>query len=357
MTEKRTTIKDIAEQANVSIGTVHCALNGKPGVSEQNRARIMEIARRLDYRPNAVAASLKRKAIRIAAAFPGPTEESKFYYSFIWEGIRDWIQSQSDFNISLVEVPFYLGANSQANELANLLDWVEIDGLITTGYTDIRGMTAVQDFIVRGIPVILVGDDIPQCGRMCCVQPNYQIIGRTLAELLTKQIPSDGGILLCAGDVIVPSHYEVVHGFDAYLRDHGCNNPIYKVHEGDSRSRVFDHLVQQLRQRTDLAACCSVNARNSVLLGNALQETGKAGTLSAVGSDIFAENVRFLRDGVFTNLLYKKPYSLAYTAAKYLTDYLLKDERPPQDVVYLGSEIIFESSLPMYDNGLFRLLR
>lgn len=355
--EKRATIKDIAEQAGVSIGTVHCALNGKTGVGEQTRQRIVEIARRLDYRPNAVAASLKRKAIRIAAAFPGPTEESKFYYTFIWEGIRDWIQSQSDFNISLVEVPFYPGANSQANELADLLDRAEIDGLITTGYTDMRGMTAIQGFIQRGVPVVLVGDDIPQSGRMCCVQPNYSVIGRTLAELLTRQIPADAGILLCAGDVIVPSHYLVVQGFDAYLTEHGCRNPVYKVHEGDSRQAVQEHLIRELNGRADLAACCSVNARNSVLLGHALQQTGKAGRLMAVGSDLFAENCGFLRDGVFTNLLYKKPYSLACTAAKYLTDFLMKEERPPQDVVYMGSEIIFQSSLPMYDNGLFRLLR
>lgn len=356
--EKRVTIKDIAREAGVSIGTVHCALNDKPGVGDGTRQRVLAIAKALGYRHNAVAASLKRKALRVAAAFPGPTEDSRFYYSFIWDGIRDWMDSLNDFHVSLIEAPFYAGANNQAEELNELLERDGgVDGLITTGYTDVRGMTALQGFFDRGIPVVLVGDDIPHSGRLCCVQPDYRIIGRTLAELLTRQIPANGGILLCTGDGIVPSHYLVVEGFDAYLAENGCANPVYRIPEGDDRRAVFHRITQCLKACSDLAACCSVNARNSVLLGQALLETGRAGTLCAVGSDLFAENMQFLKDGVFTNLLHKKPYSQAYTAARYLTDHLLKDERPPQEVVYLGSEILFKSSLPMYDNGLFRQLR
>jgi len=355
--DKRTTITDIAKRAGVSIGTVHCALNGKPGVSEATRSRIVELAKRMDYRPNAVAASLKRKTLRIAAAFPGPTEESRYYYSFIWQGLRESIQDRSDFNVSLIEVPFYMGPNSQASELSSLMETEEIDGLITTGYTDLRGMTAVQEFIQKGIPVILVGDDNPESGRLLCVRPDYPIIGRTIAELLTRQIPKDGGILVLAGDVIVPSHYMVTQGFDAYLNENGYKNPVYKIHETSEQRVVYDRLLRELSGRDDLAACWSVNARNSVLLGRALTETGRAGSLAAIGSDLFEENVRFLKDGVFTNLLYKNPYAQAYTAAKHLVEHLIKGVRPPRDVIYIGSEIIFQSSLPMYDNGLFRQLQ
>lgn len=355
--DKRTTITDIAKRAGVSIGTVHCALNGKPGVSERTRLRIAELAKQMDYRPNAVAASLKRKTIRIAAAFPGPTEESRYYFSFIWQGLRDSIRARSDYNVGLVEVPFYIGANSQANELSALLETEQIDGLITTGYTDMRGMTAVQGFVQKGVPVVLVGDDNPSSGRLFCVQPDYRIIGRTLAELLSRQVPEDGGVLISAGDVTVPSHYLILQGFDAFLSENGCKNPVYKVHEGGGRKMAYEHLVRELKNRDDLACCWSVNARGSVLLGEALVETGRAGELAAVGSDLFEENVRFLRDGVFTNLLYKNPYAQAYTAVKHLAEYLIKDERPPQDVICIGSEIIFRSSLPMYDNGLFRQVR
>jgi LacI family transcriptional regulator len=88
--KRRVTIKDIATQAGVSLGTVHCALAGKAGVSEATRRRILEIARKNDYRPNSLVASLKRKAINIAAAFPGATEENRFYFSPVWNGVRNY---------------------------------------------------------------------------------------------------------------------------------------------------------------------------------------------------------------------------------------------------------------------------
>ena len=357
MEEKRITIKDIAEKAEVSIGSVHCALSQKSGVSEETRMRIIKIAHEMGYRPNAAAASLKRKTLRIAAAFPGPTEQSRYYFSFVWEGIRDWMHSLSDMNVELIEVPYYIGANSQANELADLLDNTQVDGLLSTGHTDARGAAALQSFIRRGIPVALVGDDLPQSDRLCCVQPNYSMVGRTIAELLMRQIPSESGILLCVGDVMMSSHYLMVQGFEEYLSENDCKNPIYKVHATGNKKDGYERIARELTQRNNLAACFSVNARDSVQLGQALEDTGKAGKIAAVGSDLFEENVQFLKEGVFTNLIYKKPYSQANTAAKYLTDYLLKGLRPPQEIMYVGSEVVFQSSLPMYDNGLFRQLR
>jgi LacI family transcriptional regulator len=336
---------------------VHCALNDKPGVGEETRHRIVALAKQMGYSPNAVAASLKRRELRIAAAFPGPMEESRYYYSFIWQGLRESIRDRSDFNLSLVEAPFYNGPNSQGDELSALLETGPIDGLITTGYADLRGMTAVQEFVRREIPVVLVGDDNPKSGRLLCIRPNYQIIGRTIAELLTSQIPDGDGILVLAGDVLVPSHYLVLLGFDSYMKENGRQNPVYKIHETGDQRIVYEHLVSELRGRSALGACWSVNARNSVLLGNALLETGRAGTLPAIGSDLFEENARFLKDGVFSNLLYKNPYAQAYMAVKHLTEYLIKGTRPPQDVICTGSELIFQSSLPMYDNGLYRQLQ
>ncbi|WP_213297947.1 LacI family DNA-binding transcriptional regulator [Paraburkholderia sacchari] len=44
-----TTIRDVAQAANVSIGTVSRALKNQPGLSEPTRARIVEVARSLGY--------------------------------------------------------------------------------------------------------------------------------------------------------------------------------------------------------------------------------------------------------------------------------------------------------------------
>lgn len=55
---KRATIAEIAARAGVSIGAVSYALNGRPGVSEQTRKRILEIADEMGWRPSVAARSL-----------------------------------------------------------------------------------------------------------------------------------------------------------------------------------------------------------------------------------------------------------------------------------------------------------
>lgn len=55
---QRTTIADIAREAGVSKGAVSFALNGRPGVSEATRERILRIARDLGWRPNSAARAL-----------------------------------------------------------------------------------------------------------------------------------------------------------------------------------------------------------------------------------------------------------------------------------------------------------
>ncbi|MBS4206944.1 LacI family DNA-binding transcriptional regulator [Bacillus sp. FJAT-50079] len=62
-------IKDIAKKAGVSISTVSYALNGSPKVTEETSAKILAIAKELNYVPNAAARTLKMRKTKIIGAF------------------------------------------------------------------------------------------------------------------------------------------------------------------------------------------------------------------------------------------------------------------------------------------------
>ncbi|MBW3082072.1 LacI family DNA-binding transcriptional regulator [Bifidobacterium phasiani] len=55
---RKVTLADVAAAAGVSLATASKALNNQPRVSDSTRARVAEIARRLDYAPNTFAQSL-----------------------------------------------------------------------------------------------------------------------------------------------------------------------------------------------------------------------------------------------------------------------------------------------------------
>lgn len=55
---RKITLADVAAEAGVSLATASKALNNQPRVSESTRARVLAVAKRLDYAPNTFAQSL-----------------------------------------------------------------------------------------------------------------------------------------------------------------------------------------------------------------------------------------------------------------------------------------------------------
>jgi LacI family transcriptional regulator len=359
--EKRATIKDIAKLAGVSTWSVHCALLEKKGIGEQTRRHILDIAKRLNYCPNSSAAALKRKQFRIAAAFPDIKDDDRFYYTGIWQGVRDYFETVRDWNIVCIEIPYKNRTGSRAgsagliDELSDHPSMKEINGLLTVGYLDRRGEISIQSFIERNVPVVLVTNDIPLSGRLCCVQPEYHSTGRMVAEYITRQIPRNSGILLWAGDEQSPSQSAIVKGFYSYLKDRGFDNPVYKLYSSWIKKTDQENMSRALMRKKP-AACFCVNARGSVLMGMAIMEMALSEKIIAVGSDIFRENLDYLKGGVFTNLLHKNTYVQAYVAAKSLVNFLLKDISPSGEIINVGSELVFQSNAFMFKNGFSQLL-
>jgi LacI family transcriptional regulator len=92
-----------------------------------------------------------------------------------------------------------------------------------------------------------------------------------------------------------------------------------------------------------------------MMLGQALEESGKAGKVMAIGSDLFEENKDFLRRGVFQNLVQKNPFAQAFMATRFLSDYLLKDVRP-EELFVVGSQMVFKSNLSLFEKNSVRFL-
>ena len=58
-------LQDIAQEVGVSVNTVSKALNGKPGVNQHTRRRILDVAEQMNYKPNDLARSLRGQTSNI----------------------------------------------------------------------------------------------------------------------------------------------------------------------------------------------------------------------------------------------------------------------------------------------------
>ena len=63
--KKRASITDLAQELNISVSTVSRALNGHSAISEATTKRVVELANKLGYQPNNLAAGLRRGRSRM----------------------------------------------------------------------------------------------------------------------------------------------------------------------------------------------------------------------------------------------------------------------------------------------------
>lgn len=152
-TRKRTTIKDVAEHAGVSMSTVSYVLNDSGPVAPDRRTRVLDAVRVLEYSPNESARNLKRRsASRIGMVVPDLTNQ---FFAMITEGVHQ-AASARDVLVVLV-VP---GSSEQSEEAqTRLLRSQRVDGVIYL--TSTGSMPEACYELARSGPVVLVDEQIP----------------------------------------------------------------------------------------------------------------------------------------------------------------------------------------------------
>lgn len=161
----RVTISDIAQRAGVSIGAVSFALNGRKGVSEETRERVLKIANELGWAPASAARSLAEARTEtfgmVLARDPRNLGVESFYMQFL-AGLEVELARRS-YGLLLQVVP------SRADELAAMEKWRRsrrVDGvlLVDVATDDPRIALSTEP---GALPVLVVADPSVAGGLPC----------------------------------------------------------------------------------------------------------------------------------------------------------------------------------------------
>ena len=353
MADRAVTMKDIAEHLGVSINTVHKAVAGKPGVSEATRTKILAYAQSCGYQRNMEASALRRKDIRISACLPALTTASRFFYGPVWDGCRAYADEFRSQGIRVIEDVYEEGSFDRALEgVARRIDGGEqLDGMLTIPSRSARSRAMLERIAASGTCLVFVSGDEPEvAGRYGAVMADFEVAGALMAEQATNLLSGSGRILLMAGDAFKDSHYRVARAFHESMDAYGESfqvNDLYGYHD---RERLLEDLERELAGDGADLVCC-VFARGSAVLREALAATGRAGRVPVIANDVFDETAAGMRDGVFTNLIYKDPRQQAYLAMQMLGDRLLLGKELPegQRVVSSPVSLVFRSTLPYFE--------
>lgn len=117
-------LQDIAKEIGISVNTVSKALNGKPGVNNRTRQRVLEVAERLNYKPNDLARSLRGQTSNIIGVILDDTTSP--YFSEVVKGIDDEAQALGYYT-------FLFGSGMKRDrelKALDLLQRIRVNGLI-----------------------------------------------------------------------------------------------------------------------------------------------------------------------------------------------------------------------------------
>jgi DNA-binding LacI/PurR family transcriptional regulator len=155
---RRVTIMDIASRAGVSKGAVSYALNGRPGVSDATRERIVAIARELGWYPNRAARALsaaRADAFGLVLARPATTIALEPFFMQFLAGVERELATRS------IGLTIQLAATVE-DEIAVYRRWYgerRVDGVFLF---DPRVEDPRFDAIVElALPAVVIGGPTP----------------------------------------------------------------------------------------------------------------------------------------------------------------------------------------------------
>jgi len=180
--KKKTTIRNVAKKAGVSIATVSFVLNKNSGeaISEKVRKRVWKAAQQLDYHPSATAAGLARRKTRNVAIifYKNPSIISNHFYSFVVQGaVKQAIEQEYNLMFSFVDKTY-----SGYADLPKIVQEKNVEGTIFMRFVSPK---MVADIRNTGVPVVTV-DQFPSVKNTSSLQIDNMLGARLGVDHLVK---------------------------------------------------------------------------------------------------------------------------------------------------------------------------
>lgn len=166
---KRVSLKDIAEHLGVSSALVSMVLNHRGderGISTETQKKVWNLAKKLNYKPNQVARSLRLGNSKIIGLII--SDISNVFYSVIAKSIEDEA-SRNGYSVMFMSSEEDPKAEE---EMTNTLINRGVDGLVlSTSYSERDQVRKLRD---SNIPFVLIDRYVPGVKTNCVLVEDYQ---------------------------------------------------------------------------------------------------------------------------------------------------------------------------------------
>lgn len=327
-----TTIREVAESAGVSYATVSHVINNTRWVSQETRERVLAAMDALNYRPNALARSLRQgKTNTIGLVLP---DSANPFFAEISRSIEDEAFKKG-YSVFLCNTEL-----DTQRELfyVDVLSKKQVDGIIFVAAGD---QADSLDFLVRrNMPVVMIDRDVPNVEVDAVLTDNQ--LGGWLATRHLLELGHTRIACIAGPSSITPSAERII-GYRKALEEAGVPYDETLVICGDYHAQSgmeITHLILKMNPRPT-----AIFALNDLMALGALRAAAEAGCsvpkdLAVVGYDDL-EIAHFTNPPLTTIAQPKK--EIGARAIHLLVDRMTSRSSPPSRLV-LPPELIVRRS-------------
>lgn len=352
--KRKIRIKDIAELANVSVGTVDRVLHNRGNVNEEKWDNVMKIINELSYTPNILAKSLaSKKIIRIAVLIPEPYNINNPYWEKPLEGINQAIQELSDYN---VEIQIFRFKTTDENSFLYQTDIIlrnKYDGIIFAPAFHKLSLTFLDKCYEEKITVIFIDSTIEGVDVKSYFGQNAMNSGYLAAKLMSFRVQKNAKILILnmADKMAITRHLKNREkGFLNFINNLEKSNKI-KILSAEIDTTINQEpeksLTKIFADNPDIEGVFVTNARvhqvAKFLCNNNCSE------LFLGGYDLVGKNIKYLNKGVIDFLICQRPEDQGYKSVMTMFNYILT-EIPVKRINYSPIDIVFKENVDYYTN-------
>ena len=206
----RTSLKDLAKELGVSIATVSRALRNSPEIGAEMQEKVKALAKKLNYRPNPFAQSLRKEAPRvIGVVVPNLVTH---YYAAVLDGIED---EARESGYSVICANTHEDSEREVQAIDNFIS-LHVEGIIACLAQSTTDYKHFEEISQMSIPLVFFGRTCLS-DKFSCVMAN----GDVAAQEATQHLIDTGSrrIAFIGG----PNHLDMVrrrkHGYLEALRE------------------------------------------------------------------------------------------------------------------------------------------
>ena len=320
------TIKDIADRAGVSVGTVDRIIHNRGRFSADTAERVRRIMDELDYSPNLMARSLSRTTSCRIGAFLPDAEQDSGYWALPLAGIRRAEADLRPFGLDLDLIQFDRYDPQSFAAAGERLRDGGYDGILMAPLRDGQSRSIVAS-LDPDCPVVYFDTDLPGERRLAYIGQDSLQSGRLAARLMRLLAAGSEGTefaVILAPEVSNSHLDDRISGFRDSVDD--PTDIIRVAVESDHDLEAFD---RTLDGRIDEGVCGLFVVDASAHFAAAyLDRRFGAGArrIPVIGYDLVPENRDWMEAGVIDVLLTQRPDEQGYDGVNRLFRRIFMDE-------------------------------